>query len=289
MKISKIILLSTLPFAIVGCGGGSGGPAGPGGPGGETFTGFSTLKPGTTTVVKGVGREVSVDANGKVSDFSSAGPVQAKLTTDKDGEPLSLTLERSSGAITIDTKSGTIEDEEAFVLAYSNDLKKGIILAGPEGNGFEYQTFGAWAADEGTKASVGAFSIGAETDASKVPTSGTATFTGRAAGIYVDGAGNPDAVVARATLNADFANKTIDFRTSGTESATEAARSDLDLNGKLTYSSGAIAGDVATAGGLKGNVEGRFYGPAAEEVGGTFALSGNSGERFGGGFGASRK
>jgi hypothetical protein len=51
-----------------------------------------------------------------------------------------------------------------------------------------------------------------------------------------------------------------------------------------------ITGNVTTVGGLNGSVSARFYGPAAQEIGGTFALSAGAGSLQGytGAFGGRR-
>jgi hypothetical protein len=66
------------------------------------------------------------------------------------------------------------------------------------------------------------------------------------------------------------------------------------MSGTLTYAAGtnAFSGVVTAAGagsGLTGNAIGKFYGPTATEIGGTYAIKAGSGlESLIGGFGGKR-
>ena len=61
----------------------------------------------------------------------------------------------------------------------------------------------------------------------------------------------------------------------------------LNMQGTLTYAAGSndFSGSVSSSG-LNGNAKGRFYGPAANEAGGTFALTGSGVQAYIGAFGA---
>jgi len=68
------------------------------------------------------------------------------------------------------------------------------------------------------------------------------------------------------------------------------ANTALDLTGSLSYNAGSnqFTGNVNNTGStLTGTATGRFYGPAAQEIGGTFGLTGSAGY-YGGGFGAKK-
>ena len=62
------------------------------------------------------------------------------------------------------------------------------------------------------------------------------------------------------------------------------------MTGELTYEAGSnqFTGPVETTGGMTGMASGVFYGPAAEEIGGTFATQGTGVEAYIGGFGAAQ-
>ena len=163
--------------------------------------------------------------------------------------------------------------------------------------GWEYQTFGVWLTGYGTgSGTFGALSVGAQTPVSGVPTTGTATFAGGLLGAYVDAGGAGYLVEADFTANVDFASRTVSISSTNTvktnvNTGAVTTAADLNLTGTLTYypATNGFAGSVATAGGLSGSADGQFYGPGAEELGGTF-FTGRSGsvESFIGSFGAKR-
>ena len=97
------------------------------------------------------------------------------------------------------------------------------------------------------------------------------------------------------TATASFDSRTVNFNTSGTyisgsPSGSPVAASDLNLVGTLTIAAGAnkVSGTVTTVNGMSGNANGKFYGPTANEVGGTYAVSGSNLGSFVGGFGGKR-
>jgi hypothetical protein len=165
---------------------------------------------------------------------------------------------------------------------------------------WNYQTFGVWISNSPT-ALFGAFSAGAPTPASTVlQMTGSAVFRGLTAGIYVDGTGTPFATASTMTANVDFSTRNIGFSTSdmglvNINNGAESTRSDLRISGTLTFPSGhSFSGNITTAqpnpsDRLTGMASGRFYGPAAHEIGGVYTLS-RSGtpESMIGGFGGKR-
>jgi hypothetical protein len=95
-------------------------------------------------------------------------------------------------------------------------------------------------------------------------------------GRYADGA-NLWTATAFASAQADFANRTVAFNTTGTQlttgSITQSAQL-LNLSGVLTYPAATnnLTGTLTTTGSgpLSGSAAAQFYGPAAAEIGGTF-------------------
>jgi hypothetical protein len=168
------------------------------------------------------------------------------------------------------------------------------LVADPKTAGWDYQSFGAW---DGTSSvgMVGA-SFGAATPGSAVPTSGTATFTGKLGGLYVSPAGEGSVAAANITVNANFSTRSLGFASSGTtltrdlKSGTPAPH--LNLSGTMTYApgSGTFSGTLANSGGtMSGATRGQYYGPAAQELGGVFTMKAPTGvEAFAGAYGAKR-
>jgi hypothetical protein len=97
------------------------------------------------------------------------------------------------------------------------------------------------------------------------------------------------------SANVDFQTRNIGFSTSNTSTlnlnsgARNSNDTSLNLSGTLSYAPGANSfGGTLTAGnGISGPASGRFYGPAAQEMGGVYSLQGQAGSMLGG-FGAKR-
>ena len=97
--------------------------------------------------------------------------------------------------------------------------------------------------------------------------------------------------------NVDFQNRAIGFTTIDTtlvNSTTGAASSkqELDLSGSLSWAAGVnnFSGQVQTRdANLNGSASGRFYGPTAQEIGGTYQLGGAGVSRMVGGFGGKQR
>jgi hypothetical protein len=124
---------------------------------------------------------------------------------------------------------------------------------------------------------------------------GAVTFTGGASGYYVDasklGYVTNSVMVAAVTFN----NRSVAFTTSNTSiaggpGAPQISAPSLDMSGTLSYAAGtnAMTGTATTTNGMSGNMNGKFYGPALNEVGGTYAVTGSGIGSMVGGFGGKR-
>jgi hypothetical protein len=156
--------------------------------------------------------------------------------------------------------------------------------------GFHYVSFGAWNSGpsqfgSGISASFG----GQPTPASAVPTTGSATFRGNLIGIYSSPSGSHSTARANVVLDANFSSRSVGFASSNTTLNGSAAPR-LDLTGTMNYApGGSFAGTLRSAGGtLSGSASGGFYGPRAEEAGGTFSLKSGGTESLTGAYGAKR-
>jgi hypothetical protein len=176
-----------------------------------------------------------------------------------------------------------------YVLPYSATLSP---------TGYTYQTFGSWSQKimaVGVVNRENYFSAGVSTVAGTLPVLGTATYTGQAAGTYVNAVTNdPSQTTATMNATANFAARTVAFSTTGTTSLSNnavagtlpTANAALNMSGTLSYAVGnnTFTGAVSTTNGMSGNATGRFYGPgivaatptkaigAPPEIGGTFAV-----------------
>jgi hypothetical protein len=235
---------------------------------------------------------------------NSANIVQSNSFTSAAGTTVSFN--RANGDTIQNFAVGPLANK-AYYEANAN-LDNVAIITPASLNGWSYQSYGVWISGySGTSGTVGGGSAGSLTTGIAIPTSGTATFTGNTAGVYVNWAGQPYLTGSNLTLTTDFAARTLAFATTGTQAlvtggSSFVAANGLNMTGSLSYASGAnlITGSIATAGqgpGSAGNAAsmtggtatGKFYGPAANEVGGTFAVRAASGvESYAGAFGAKR-
>ena len=92
-----------------------------------------------------------------------------------------------------------------------------------------------------------------------------------------------------------FYTQTVTLSAGGTNvdrstSESEILASNLNLSSTLTIAAreNTISGTVITARGAPDNANHKFYGPTANEVGGTYAVSGSNLGSFVGGFGGKR-
>ncbi len=276
------------------------------------FVKFSSIAVPSTIQINGSSQQVDYTydtSTNRVTSLSAVTPFTSGAsylgTYDANGDTTKAVLTSATGtSITVDTANGgQFIDTGNFTWSQPVNNQSFVLSANPQSYGWDYQTFGVWATGEGTgSGTVGAASIGAETAGSAIPVSGIATFKGVSGGQYVDitgGSTGPSSTITRSdmTATADFGARTIAFATTNTGnffSPTSANMPDLDMSGTLSYSAGVnkFMGAVSTVGGasnaaMSGNATGKFYGPTAQEIGGTFAVS-NSGAGYLGAFGGKR-
>lgn len=297
---------------LTACGGGGGGggtvPTTPATPVTPSFTSWTAVQNGSTVVVPGMSQEVSwtgVPTTGPVTSIGTPTAVDTSAssfteTLNSSGAITKIVIASPTGNVTFDTAVGDTIGFLAIdpdVIVAVNGAGTNIALAAdPAAFGWNYQSFGVWETGMGTgSGSAGVMSAGAPTAGSAIPISGTATFTGALGGIYVDASGNDFVTEAALTVNADFGARTLGVSSAGTikspDLVSTSTASNLNLTGTLTYAAGsnAFAGTVTNGSTLTGTSTGRFYGPAAEELGGVFVLKANSGvEAYGGAYGAKR-
>jgi hypothetical protein len=297
-----------LPALLTACGGG--------GAGGDSFlvpevpfTSFSAIQPNTTAVMSDA---ISANATGTYHTVSS-GVVQIdtvnptaetfsgntqKLTYDRARELFGMTFSTPTMEASFSRIAGTTFACSPGLCTARNATGNGLVVDGTSTPpGWNYQTFGVWnRLASATVFQAGAISAGAVTPASAVPIVGTATFTGLANAFYTDFGGAPFFASATMSANVNWGTKSIAFSTSGTQvtnlnvGGAAAANAGLNLTGTLTYDSALnrFTGPVTPASvAMTGSATGRFYGPAAQELGGIFRLQGAGGTMVGG-FGGKR-
>ena len=303
----KILSAVALAISLYGCGGG--GVTTPSAVKPTPFTSYPAITYPSVMVARGYTQQTSYTEFGGIvtspstpSTFASGASFTESLNSSR--QLTGLTMVSASGTtISLSTAKGdtlAVATVLPTVLtSYSNNLQNQIWGVSMELAGWNYQSFGVWETGIGTgSGTMGAMTFGAETSPALIPTTGIYTFSGVADGLYTNSAGKLFAVSSSMTANTDFATRSISFVTTGSQTSlpggiTATLNTSLNMNGTLSYASGSnqFNGPVTTIGGgaanvaMTGNATGKFYGPAAEEIGGTFAVSGGSVTRFIGGFG----
>lgn len=300
-------LVIGLPIVLVACAGGGGGSSSSSnGNVTTTATGFSGQSSWTST---SGGQVTSVGTYNQgtsgltyTETVNSSNVVQSNSFTSSAGTTISFN--RANGDTITNVATGPLANK-TYYESNGNDV---ALISPASMNGWSYQGYGVWiSGGSGTSGTAGGGSTGTLTTGVAIPTTGTATFTGTASGVYVNYAGQGYLTGSNLSANVDFANRTVGFSTSGTQalitgqSSTWIAANGLNMTGNLSYSSGTnlITGSVATSGqgpgssgnavSLSGSATGKFYGPTANEVGGTFNVKAGSGvESYMGAFGAKR-
>lgn len=297
-RISTFPLVLTM--ALAACGGGGGG-------GGTVQPDLAALPPsapsGRTVVVSGVSQTATATHNGPIDTWSNhPASTNSNITLDLDGQGFLQGLSINTPQGSVSFGPGEIECNTVGGCTAFNASSVGTsfaALADANALGWNYQTYGVWLKDLSQDSfQAGAISVGEATLASRLPTNLTnAQFAGHASGFYLDGAGNLSTTDANMNALVNFASRTITFSTTGTlltdrNTLARSANPGLDLNGNWSYGAGTsqFSGTVATQNGaLSGNATGRFYGPAAEEIGGVYGLSSATDRsRMIGGFGGKR-
>jgi len=303
MKKLHVVALIPVALTLTACGGG--------GSGGSSvvasFVRYSAVGANeTVTIGGGLSQEAAytydtvnerVLTYGAPSSVSTTAEVSASYDSNQDVATISFnsgngtSLTYSSTADTFTTLPG----QSSILAMVKADGSNYILLANPYDFNYDYQTFGVWATGVNSgSGTVGGFSYGNTTAVSAIPTSGTATYLGDIGGFYSNSSGVDKLMSADLTASANFANRTIGVATSNsivTDLSTYTSNSSLDFTGTLSYSSGSneFSGTITTGGGMSGSMTGVFYGPAANEIGGTYAAQGSGVEGMIGGFGAVRQ
>jgi len=259
----------------------------------EAFTSFGAAPEDGTVTISGSARTAAFDDVSNVVSISQVAYDDSAFLdiTYETGAVTRVEIADTAANIDLNADAGaSFNDAGALVVGRSADGRTLVLMADPDTTGFDYQTYSLWLTGYGTSAGeIGAGSFGAATDAAAIPSFGSATYAGTATGLASDGI-EYLGTISNVQVTADFGSGTASVTSSGTELfeldtlANAGAQAGLDFIG-----SGPISGatfDASVGGSLTvGNVDGEFYGPGAEEVGGTFATSG-SGITHVGSFGA---
>lgn len=246
------------------------------------------------------GRAVTVAKPGPTSLVAVRNPERSSLVirgfADTDPDSGILSVKASDGTTRFDSSatgkdSATVTDRAVSVRTNSGK-RWAFFSKGKQDKPLQYQTFGSWQTRLGTPEQVaGVGSFGSRTHASKMPSGTTARYSGESVGYAVGRSGAEFDVFAEAEIETDF--NAVTFNTTNTVVGPFTGGGlvpvpDLDLSGSGRVSGNTFSAAVSGAG-VAGSADGRFYGPNAEELGGTFQTSTSDGITYVGAFGTTRQ
>lgn len=243
------------------------------------------------------GSSSSIDLVGNISQSDSSGSATFTRDSSNSFTLISPTASIGNSAIFSAALGDTLQS--SFSAANTTALNKAQttigLFANPSTYSFDYQNYGIWGPYGNASGSSFALSDGSASPVSAIPSSGGLTFTGGSAGYYVDN--NKFAYVTNAnmTANLSFNTRTLIFTTSstaiqGAPTGNTINNPNLDMTGVFTYITGTnnFTGTVTTTSGMTGKINGKFYGPGVNEIGGTYAVYGASIGTMVGSFGGKR-
>jgi hypothetical protein len=275
----RLILSTATIAALAGCmgSGGSGGNA-------PAFTSFNDVPADGSAQLKGQARTASMSESGNgVTVGAISDPTDASVTVTYAGGDLTKEAVNAAGSnLSWDTANGdTVETGPEGTAFVSRDKNSAIYQANPQSSGYNYQSYGAWVASDGKGGSVGVASVGAPTPASGLPSAQQATYNGQSVGFAADTrSGVAVVTTSNITVTTDF--NTVNVNSSGTQLRDVetgnyvSGGSNLDFSATGTVSGNGFSANIAPTATLGdgGTATGSFYGPGAQEAGGTFAASG---------------
>lgn len=296
--MKRFLFLSSISVLLSACAGGGGGGSG------TTFVNFNTPAKSTTQTADTLTSEISYryDSNGSLT-FSdpelATGTVSA--TTDSSGTYSQYSKNGKNSSVNVGSDRQTATSGTATLISLkSADLSDvGGIVTDPT---YSYQSYGFWntgANQSGVTHKGGYFSAGTATpNAALNAKSGTASFSGTSVGTNWNSAGVPNSgsrgIESSVTMTADFSSRSgsIAFGNSKISNGSGSMTPDASFNmtGSLAWTSAAnkFTGTLARNDGSTGALNGRFYGPNAEETGGVFYTK-NSTSFYSGAFGAKKQ
>lgn len=251
MKALTLTALTVATLALTACGGGGNDSPVVG------STPVTTTTPAPTT---------STPAPVDLSQYSLHGQAVAvddkRATTHNVGTNDISTLNVAGKSYTL-----TLPNVNLSVAGFLDNKQADFHLVA-SGNHMSYAKYGYY--EDDTTDQEYYFYQGQKTDASKIPTTGTATYTGRS--VYDCDDCNDKIITGTSAFNVDFGNKTLTGKV-------ENEKATVNLNATIVGNSFAGTSSDGTA------TSGAFFGANADELAGTYV---NTAREFGGSFGAKK-
>ena len=262
----------------------------------ELFTAWSaTTANGPVAMTDG--SSSTIDLLGNISQSDSNGSATFTRDANNNYTLISPTASAGNSAIFSAALGDTLQS--SFTSANTTALNKAQttvgLFANPSTFSFDYQTYGIWGSYGIATGNSFALSDGSASPTSAIPATGGLTFTGGSTGYFVDT--NKFAYLTNATMvgTLSFNNRTIIFTTTntviqGAPNGNVNANTNLNMTGVITYIAGTnnFIGTVTTTSGMTGKINGKFYGPGVNEIGGTYAVYGAGIGSLVGSFGGKR-
>ncbi len=236
---------------------------------------------------------MSTDGDGLVTGGTPGSARNGSLEIGTNvGELESLEMNNGSTTTRFGADGDRIDDgmDSLLITARSSNGQKRGWMGNADALDFDHQTFGMWASGVGTSnGSVSVGSFGDRTATADMPSSGSATYSGRSVGMVVTTDGR--ALVAESQVGVT----TSDFSSVSVASTNTYVRNlsggnawrgqHLDFAGTGTVDGNGftanINGVIPFSATSSGTMDGSFYGDEAQEVGGTFEMNGAIGNYTG--------
>ena len=299
----RLSVILGLVLALAGCGGSSGG----------TDTAGTTPPPaGPTEVARQVPVNTTVDVLTQVETFNtvastavltlSNGLVTSASTTQAGfKDDVTIAYNPATQGYTVTTGRG-IGKSTAFTSADFDETVNGVTSYSKVSQGedaqllitrtglLKYSALGAWTSVPATNGtgtiSASLFVFGQETSFATLPKTGTATYNLGVSGIARDGA-NAYGLGGGGSANVNFAANSLTtifnlgvFNGGANPIATYAINGTATISSTFARFSGTTQGTLFGVN-VSGPFHGAFFGPAAEEIGGSFKVTGGQVEAIG--------
>ncbi|MCE7530172.1 transferrin-binding protein-like solute binding protein [Polynucleobacter sp. IMCC 29146] len=261
-----------------------------------SFTSWTATTPNVPVAMSG-GFSSSVDLVGNITQSLSSGSGTFTRDASNNFTLISATASTDNSALFSTALGDTLQSTfDGAITTTSNKAQTTIgAFLNPTYYAFNYQTYGAWGPYGKATGSSFALSDGSASPVSAIPIVGGIAFVGGSTGYFVDASKNSYVTNATMTVILSYDLQTLTFATSnsgilGAPSGNALSFANLDLTGTLTYVTGTnyFTGTVTSSNGMSGKINGEFYGPGINELGGTFALYGAGVGTMVGGFGGKR-
>ena len=245
----------------------------------DAFTSWSTTT-ANVPVAMIDGSSSSIDLLGNISQADSSGSATFTRDANNSFTLISPTASAGNSALFSVALGDTLQS--SFSSANTTALNKAQttigLFANPSTYSFNYQTYGVWGSYGMATGNSFALSDGSASPVSAIPATGGLSFTGGSTGYFVDNNTRVFVFTTTSTVIQGAPNGNVNSNTN------------LNITGVMTYIAGTnnFTGTVTTTSGMTGKVNGKFYGPGVNEIGGTYALYGAGIGTMVGSFGGTR-